>query len=120
MGKQGFCLGDILNSAGLANRATNGFRALCGGMLLLSRWYQAATVGARRVLLLMLFAVGCSPGIHEVFTQKRLTAVSTPESNLVSIAYSVVGRSLVHVETGIRDGMSTGSTHKMFGMPRAT
>ena len=38
---------------------------------------------------------------------------------MVGMAYGVVGRPLVQVETGIRNGTSTCSTHKMFGMPCA-
>ena len=67
----------------------------------------------------VLLAVWCSPDIDEVFTQQRLSAVGTPGSNLLGKAGGVVGRCLVQVETGIGDGTSTGSAHKMCGMPGA-
>src|SRR5258708_35230674 len=107
---------DVLDGAGSTGRATH--TAAAGhALLLLWRRHQATAERARRVLLLMLFAVICAPVIDHIFTHEWFAAIGATTSDVLAITFGVIGRSFMQVETSTADGLMAGCTEEMIRVP---
>ena len=59
----------------------------------------------------------CTPVIHKVFFNKRLTTVSTARRYGLAKTVGVIGRSLVQIEFGIADRLMASRTEEVFRVP---
>src|SRR5260370_40418065 len=103
---------DVLDGDASTGRVTH-TAADAQALLLLLRRHQATAERARRVLLLMLFAVFCAPVIDHIFTHEWFAAIGATRSDLLAITFGVIGRSFMQVETSTADGLMAGCTEEM-------